>query len=94
MTMNTDSYIAPVWQLPVNDEGVVPKNAKYHCFVCDDSLCGRKSQDTGFYDDGISLASDKIEEKANVICRRCLALWRSNYCHSCWAKMDGGEEHV
>ena len=92
--MNTDSYIAPVWQLPVNDDGVVPKTAKYHCFVQNKSLCGRKMQDANFYDDGISRASDKVEENADVICRKCFALWRSNYCPNCGAKMDGGSDDV
>ncbi len=70
--MNTDSYIAPVWQLPVNGDGIVPKTAKYHCFVQEKSLCGRKMQDTNFYDDGISLASDKTEKTSTLFANDAL----------------------
>lgn len=85
-TKSTDSYIAPVWQLPVNADGIVPKSAKYHCFVCDSSLCGRKMQDTSFYDWGITAKSDIAINTPDLVCKRCLKLWRQRY-------LDGGDDN-
>lgn len=79
MKMNTDSHIAPVWQLRVNREGVVPGSAKYHCFVNDESLCGTSCQNTSFYDDGITCESAAILERPHLVCKRCLTRWKKQY---------------
>lgn len=79
MKMNTDSHIAPVWQLRVNSDGVVTGSAKYHCFVDDESLCGTAVQNTSFYDDGITCESAAIVERPNLVCKRCLAKWKAQY---------------
>ena len=79
MKMNTDSYIAPVWQLRVNSDGVVPGSAKYHCFVGDKSLCETAYQNTSFYDDGITCESAAILERPNLVCKRCLTKWKKQY---------------
>lgn len=77
--INTDSTIAPVWQLLVNSEGFVPGSAKYHCFVDDQSMCGRVCQNTAFYDDGITCSSSEILDRPMLVCKRCLAKWKREY---------------
>lgn len=77
--MNTDSYIAPVWQLKVNAEGVVPMRSKYHCFVEDETLCFGHKQITSFYDDGITIKSDTALEQPDHVCKRCLSRWKRLY---------------
>ena len=77
--MNTDSFVAPVWQLLVNSDGIVPGAAKYHCFKDDVSLCGRVSQNTAFYDDGITCTSAEIVERPHLVCKRCFAKWKREY---------------
>lgn len=77
--MNTDSFVAPVWQLPVNSEGIVPRTVKYHCFEDNVSLCGRISQDTSFFDDGITCTSAEIVEGSHLACKRCFTKWKRIY---------------
>lgn len=77
--MNTNSFIAPVWQLRVNSDGVVPGSARYHCFVNDESLCGTVYQNTSFYDDGITCESAAIVERPNLVCKRCFGKWKKLY---------------
>ena len=79
MRINTDSFKAPVWQLMVNKDGIVPGSAKYHCFENNVSLCGKYSQDTSFYDDGITCESAAIPERPNLVCQRCLAKWKREF---------------
>lgn len=82
--MNTNSYIAPVWQLPVHGaertgNGAIPKYAKYHCFVSDMSLCNKYSQATYFYDDGVSIESVTVLERPDCVCNKCLVKWKKLY---------------
>lgn len=82
--MNFDSYLAPVWQLPVTcDEdgpfGRIKNNVKYHCFVNNESLCGARKQNTEDYDDGITIASAAVLEQPHEACKRCLAKWKKLY---------------
>lgn len=77
--MNTDSFVAPVWQLMVNGVGVVPNTAKYHCFVDDRSLCEKYYQDTKYYDDGICCEQDAVAENLQYVCKRCYSKWKCMY---------------
>ena len=79
VNVNTDSYIAPVWQLRVNAEGMVPLRSKAHCFVDDTALCKTYMQKTSLYDDGISWRSDEILERPYIACKRCLSRWKRLY---------------
>lgn len=64
-----------VWQLPVkqsnttNHDWVHPK-AKYHAFVNDNSLCGKYSQSTSFFETTIELFELRINEE--LACKKCL----------------------
>lgn len=77
--MNTDSWIAPVWQLKVNGEGFVPAKSKAHCFVNNESLCGSGRQITSEFDDGISWTSAEVLERPDMACKRCLSKWKRLY---------------
>lgn len=77
--MNYNSFIAPVWQLRINSDGIVPGSAKYHCFVNDESLCGGCHQNTSYYDDGITCESAAILERPHLVCKRCLTKWKREY---------------
>lgn len=77
--MNFDSSIAPVWQLLVSEDGIVRSSAKYHCYVDNESLCGRSSQITAFYDDGISCTSAEVLDCLQFVCKRCLNKWKRQY---------------
>lgn len=72
----------PVWQLPdttergSEDAEISPK-VKYHCFVEDESLCKKYSQDTDFYETGIE--SGEILSNPNIACKRCRQLWIKRY---------------
>ena len=74
--MNTDSFVAPVWQLRVNDDGIVLGSAKYHCFENDEALCGSCYQSTNLYDDGITCTSAEILDRPHLVCKRCLTKWK------------------
>ncbi len=77
--MNFDSCVAPVWQLLVNSAGIVPDSAKYHCYVDNRSLCGRTSQLTAHYDEGITCTSAEILDLPQFACKRCLNKWKREY---------------
>ena len=74
--MNTDSWVAPVWQLKVAEEGRVSLRSKAHCFVDDTALCKPFTQHTSQYDDGISWRSADILERPDLACKRCLAKYK------------------
>lgn len=65
-----------IWQLPVNGaertgNGYIPSSAKYHCFNGNISLCGRFTQITSNYDDGISANEKTIAENPQIACKVC-----------------------
>lgn len=79
--MNFDSYLQPVWQLPVCGDdrsggAHVPTRAKYHCFIDGESVCGHYSQSTEEYDGGISALSGEIASNPQIACSRCFRIWQ------------------
>lgn len=81
----TDSFVRPVWQLPVRWEErsgnfCISQKAKYHCFVENHTLCGMYWQNTSDYDDGITTKSGSIAQNPNIACSRCLRLWKNRFC--------------
>ena len=79
--MNFDSFIAPVWQLPVagserTGNAYIHPKAKYHCFVNGSSLCEQYRQKTTDYDDGITIESAAILDRPTLACKRCFKMWR------------------
>lgn len=83
--MEFDSFVCPVWQLPVFEDGFsgsnyVPMKAKYHCFVNGVSLCKKYHQITDVYDSGITVEGDDVAHSPGIVCKRCLTLWKKRYC--------------
>lgn len=73
----------PVWQLPVRHEtgssanSHIPANAKFHCFVGYESLCGKYAQDTDFYETDIE--SGEILARPDIACKVCRKRWIKQY---------------
>ena len=81
----TDSFIRPVWQLPVNGaertgNAYISMRAKYHCFVDNGTLCGKYFQDTSYYDHGITIESGEVLSRPNIACSRCFKKWKNTFC--------------
>lgn len=81
----TNSLIRPVWQLPVHGaertgNAYIPPQAKYHCFVDNQSLCNKYYQNTNHYDDGITVESGEIATSPNIACSQCYQKWKNKYC--------------
>ena len=77
----TNSFIRPVWQLPVNGaertgNAYISAKAKYHCFVENVTLCGKYDQDTSYYDHGITKESGEILKRSNIACSKCFKRWQ------------------
>lgn len=84
----TNSFIRPVWQLPVHGaertgNAYISQKAKYHCFVDNYALCGKYGQNTSDYDDGITIESGAISQNPNIACSRCYKKWEKEYCEVC-----------
>ena len=79
--MEFDSYVCPVWQVPVGADGnYIYESTKYHCFVDNITLCGKYSQCTDAYDDGITVDSEEIARSPQIACKRCRERWLRIYC--------------
>ncbi|WP_144536555.1 hypothetical protein [Bacillus thuringiensis] len=64
-----------VWQLPVKQSNTtshdwVHPKAKYHAFVNDNSLCGKYSQSTSFFE--TTIESSELRIKEEMACKQCL----------------------
>lgn len=82
--MNFDSSRSPVWQLPVagaerTGNAYINPTAKYHCFVDALSLCGKYSQCTLYYDDGITIEGGVALQLPHSCCSKCYRKWKRNY---------------
>lgn len=73
--MEFDSFVRPVWQLPALEQVGVPTPAKYHCFVDGKSLCGKYTQVTDAYDEGITVESSVVLQIPQTVCKRCYKMW-------------------
>lgn len=60
------------WQIPVIDEEYyISSNMKFHCFVNDESLCGKYEQNTDFFEtDATPEQMNQFPENACKICYR------------------------
>lgn len=79
----TNSFIRPVWQLPVNGaertgNAYISAKAKYHCFEDNVSLCGKYAQDTSYYGRGITIEGGEILKRPNIACPECYRRWEIN----------------
>lgn len=81
--LEEDQVIRPVWQLPAPTEtarsadAYVRSMAKYHCFVDDESLCGRYKQDTDYFE--LGMESGEILKNPHFACKKCYAKWLKRY---------------
>lgn len=69
------------WELYVNENRAVGKeisnNAKYHCFVDGDSLCGKYYQKYGDYETDIE--SGQILMFPHIACKKCYERWMKQF---------------
>ena len=67
----------PIWQLPFNDNDSIKPNTKYHCFIDNESLCGKHLQNTKLYDTDIE--SGEIAMRPEIACKVCRKKWMKEF---------------